>query len=182
MKVIAGKYRGIMLDALEGLATRPTLGRVKEAVFSSLGDIEGMTALDLFAGSGGIGVEMLSRGCRLVWFNDLAKVALKVIEGNLKRCKVPVGDYCLWNKTWQEVLVMAHQQAVKFDLVYLDPPFDKGYYQEVLKGLIDYQLIYESGRVVLESELHEAVGCEGYEVYKTAKYGRIKISYLRRHS
>jgi 16S rRNA (guanine966-N2)-methyltransferase len=181
MRVVAGKYRGLVLKTIEGVSTRPTLDRVKEAVFSSLGDISGMVGLDLFAGSGGIGIEMLSRGAILVWFNDASAQVMTLIKLNLIHCKVPVSDYVLFNNDYHVMLNDAAADNQQFDLIYLDPPFAGISYQSIIDLIQQYKLLKVGGRLIIESELTLTINANELELYKSAKYGRIKVSYLRRN-
>jgi 16S rRNA (guanine966-N2)-methyltransferase len=120
MRVIAGRYGGRRLTTPKGADTRPTADRVREALFSALGDVSGMTALDLFAGSGALGIEALSRGAEQVTFVERAPTALAALKDNLAvlgaDAEVVRADALRW-------LRAASPGARQYDLVFLDPPY-----------------------------------------------------------
>ncbi len=120
MRVIAGTYGGRTLDAPRGRATRPTSDRVREAVFSILGEVDGAEVLDLYAGSGALGIEALSRGAARVTFVDSAPASRRVIEHNLQRLQITaevVRDDAL------RFCQRARRGSRQYDLVFLDPPY-----------------------------------------------------------
>ncbi len=177
MRVITGKARGAKLNTLEGLSTRPTTEKVKEAVFSSLFDsVVCDNVLDIFAGSGQMGIEALSRGARRALFVEQDKKAAAVIKGNLESAKL---------SSQAEVMIcdafsFFKMNRLKFDLVFLDPPYNKGLAVSALKAMSEAGTVNEGGIVVCESddtdEIPEEVGV--FKMYKQARYGRCVISYF----
>jgi len=122
MRVVAGKFRGRPLVAPKGLATRPTADRVREALFSILFDVDGLSVLDLYAGTGALGIEALSRGARSVMFVERDRRARALIAENLEHCGVPRG--CAIIRASFDRLDLA-DAVDPFDLVLLDPPYDE---------------------------------------------------------
>ena len=175
MRIIAGKYKKTPLFTLEGNSTRPTRDMVKEAVFSSLQDVEGMRFLDLFSGSGSIGLEALSRGAEDVIFNDTNPEAVKIIRKNLEKVKE---NRKVYNLDCHECL---RRLDTSFDCIYLDPPYAFEEYYRCLEEIIEGYLLNEKGIIVLEVKKDAEIECPGsLEIYKEKKYGISKVLYLRR--
>lgn len=179
MRIVAGMYRSIILNTLKDEHTRPTLDKVKEAVFSSLQQrIIDARFLDLFSGSGAIGLEAKSRGAKLVVMNDNHYKACEIIKQNIAKCKAEV---TLYQKDYQSLIKQLSHENQKFDLIYLDPPFLKVDYHKVITGIIEHQLLDEKGILIVESnkevDLKESYG--PLTQYKIAKYGSIIIRYYR---
>ncbi|MGB4985462.1 MAG: 16S rRNA (guanine(966)-N(2))-methyltransferase RsmD [Erysipelotrichaceae bacterium] len=177
MRVVSGKYRSIVLESLPSDKTRPTLDKVKEAVFSSLYDVNNYKVLDLFSGSGGIGIEALSRGASRVVFNDKSRQSVEIIKKNLMKVKANISNYEVYNLDYVDLL--KRMTGCKFDLIYLDPPFDSGEFNECLKMIETNDLLSDDGVIVIESELNE-IFVTNYLVYKVREYGRIKVSYYKK--
>ncbi len=149
MRIITGKAKGIMLKTLEGEATRPTASRVKEAVFSMIQfDIEGRSVLDLFAGSGQMALEALSRGASNATFVDRSKEAIAVIKSNIEKTKftdissVYQSDYLDYIKRFG---------GKQFDIIFLDPPYALKMYRPALKALLENNMIKSTTLIVCES-------------------------------
>ncbi|MBR4257353.1 MAG: 16S rRNA (guanine(966)-N(2))-methyltransferase RsmD, partial [Clostridia bacterium] len=170
--------RGIKLKTLEGEATRPTLQRAKEVIFSAIQfDIEGRRVLDLFAGSGQLGLEALSRGAEHAVLVDKSPEAFDTIKENAqktrlyKKCRIENMDYAAY-------LLSAKRSGVKFDLVFLDPPYDSGLLVPSLKALYVNGLLSESAIVAAEWERDTLLEDnpqlkEMYDLSKLYKSGRI---------
>lgn len=181
MRIIAGKYASRRLSALKGDATRPTLDKVKEAVFSSLGGMfAGGSVLDLYSGSGAIGLEAVSRGFDEAVLVDDSRAAVGIIRKNAEAlgCTDQCRILCMKDMRALEYL---KNQGRQFDLVYLDPPYRHQKNSEVLAYLDTHQMMKPGGRVVIESlkeeDYHEPVGSLHY--YKESVYGIMKITYYR---
>ncbi len=173
MRIITGSAKGKKLTTLEGEATRPTSERIKEAIFSSLQfDIENRAVLDLFAGSGQMGLEALSRGAASAMFIDSAADAIAVCKENAKRtnlfdnCRFLVSDY--------RNFIRKASGDRKFDLVFIDPPYAMACCAEALKRLVEADLLLKGALVVLESgeEEIEAQALAGFEIQKKTNYGK----------
>ncbi len=176
MRIIAGKHRGTILSAFQGQEIRPTPDRVKESVFQILsGYLQGARVLDLFAGSGALGLECLSRGASEAVFNDESIESVALLKKNLVRCnetgKVYGLDYA------------ACLQTVKgpFDLILCDPPYRLDISADVLSRIEERGLLQEDGLVVYESEREIAVPA-GWETAERRTYGRVNIFFLKRRN
>ncbi|MBQ3182132.1 MAG: 16S rRNA (guanine(966)-N(2))-methyltransferase RsmD [Clostridia bacterium] len=148
MRIITGTARGTKLVTLEGEATRPTSERTKESVFSMLQfDIEGRRVLDLFGGSGQMGLEALSRGAASATIVDQSADAVKIIKANAQktklfdRCVILTKDYKAYLKGTKE----------KFDIIFLDPPYDTNMLSEAMRIILDRDMLNYQGTIVLES-------------------------------
>jgi 16S rRNA (guanine966-N2)-methyltransferase len=152
LRVIAGLYGGRRLGAPRGDATRPTSDRVREALFSILGPLDDATVLDLFAGSGALGIEALSRGARHVTFVDSAPAAVSAVEANLAALGVPRADVAVRRQDAHAFTRGARSARQHYDLVFLDPPYrlapELG--RELSPALAE--LIAADGRIVCESD------------------------------
>ena len=151
MRIVAGKFRSRLIQAPKGEQTRPTLDKVKEAIFSRIGPyFDGGMMLDLFAGSGSMGLEALSRGIEHVYFVDRSPAATAVIKANAASLKVE--DQCdIWKCDCFAALRRLAQEGVQFDLVYLDPPYQKQQLHKIMQQLDELNLVCDQGHVILES-------------------------------
>ncbi len=177
MRVITGIARGKNLKTLDGNDVRPTSQKVKEAVFSAIQfDIEGRRVLDLFAGSGQLGIEALSRGARSAVFVDNSNASIKIIKQNIESVgfeevsRVYTSDYASFTAMSRDT----------FDIVFLDPPYSKGLLLPALKAVLP--LMSDYGIIVCEYppevEVPESIG--GFEIAKTYRYGKINVSVYRK--
>lgn len=178
MRVISGSARGLKLTAPAGLDTRPTLDRVKEALFNILAsELRGARVLDLFAGSGALGIEALSRGGESAVFVDSSPAAREAILKNLTnsrlrdRAEIAASD----------ALDYLRRCGKSFDLIFLDPPYSGGLYEEALSLIAREMLLSPGGAVVAEWD--EAGGEPGFPPdfvrEKDRHYGRVRITILR---
>ncbi|MBQ7128606.1 MAG: 16S rRNA (guanine(966)-N(2))-methyltransferase RsmD [Clostridia bacterium] len=177
MRVITGSAHGKNLITPEGLDVRPTVARVKEAVFSSLQfDIEGRNILDLFAGSGQIGIEALSRGAKHCWFVDNSRTSLGAIRNNITNCNLESKATIVEKDSFS--FIETTNQV--FDIVYLDPPYNKCIINRIMPNLVEKMSDY--GIIVCEyadkNELAENYG--EFHLKKTSKYGKIFVSYFKK--
>ncbi len=177
MRVISGTARGLKLSSLEGLDTRPTLDRVKEALFSMLTPyIYDANVLDLFAGSGALGVEALSRGSKHVVFVDALSTAMDIVRENAT--KAAVSDRASFHL--KKAVDYLNNCNEKFDIVFLDPPYNGNFYEECLTKLYQNKLLSDDCVITLEwdSELARPSIPPYYEVLKERRYGRVMITLL----
>lgn len=182
MRIIAGEFASRRLETKKGNSTRPTLDKVKEAVFSSLGGyFDGGNVLDLYGGSGAIGLEALSRGMDQAYFSDIDRNAVMIIQKNIRllhveeRCRV----YCASDF---KMLQIMKEAGIRFDLVYLDPPYAKQKNLKVLEFLDQNDMVNKGGHVVIESLMEENYHSDAFEhlaYHKEAVYGIMKITYYR---
>lgn len=176
MRVITGSARGRRLETLEGEDVRPTSDRVKEAVFSIIQfETEGRVFLDLFAGSGQMGIEALSRGAESAYFVDNSKKSLDTVRRNLKTVKLE--DRA---KVFQmDFRSFLSANSKSFDIVFLDPPYKTGALQESLE-LIP-AAVKDTGVIIAENPLDEEIlsQCGDFVLDRQYRYGKIKITTFR---
>ena len=179
MRVISGKARGVNLKTPEGMATRPTIDRVKEALFSIINfDIPTSSVLDLFGGTGQLGIEALSRGAKSAVFVDQREDACKLIKENLRRTKLEADakvvrmDYLDYLKRTKE----------KFDIIFLDPPYAEVFLENALKCITEIDILQSGGIIVAERPLGKDLpwDFEGYTRSKDYKYGKVLLTIYRK--
>ena len=176
LRIIAGKYRSLRIDSPDANITRPTQDRVREAIMSALYEqMENARVLDLFAGSGALGIEALSRGASFCFFCDHSKKAIQVIKKNLNKikedhAKLFFGDY-------EKALEQLYKEKEKFDIVFLDPPYRlKDAYKKSRELLIKYNLL--SDKAILIEESNEKLQ-GNYGQSKDYQYGIVHVRITR---
>lgn len=153
MRVIAGTARSLQLKTVPGMDTRPTTDRIKETLFNILApELPECEFLDLFSGSGGIGIEALSRGANRAYFVDNSRNAVKVIRENLVHTKMEAQAEILAYDAVSAVRMLEGRHGA-FDVIFMDPPYKKGFEQEVLYALASSSLVDENTLIVIESSL-----------------------------
>ena len=177
MKVISGLYRGRNIEGYELLGTRPTQDRIKENIFNIIGsDIVGKVVLDLFAGTGSLGIEAASRGAKYIYFNDSNKESINVINNNINKigienCTVIYNDYKNTIKNLDK----------KMDIILLDPPYDSNYIGISIKLINKYDLLNTNGLIICETDdLDKVKYNEEYSCIKNKKYGDKFIVILKK--
>ena len=179
MRVITGTARGRKLKDLPGLDTRPTTGKVKESIFNIVQfDVEGRRVPDLFAGTGQLGIEALSRGAEKCVFVDAAREAVRVVEDNVKttgfesQSRVVQGDSLAFLTSCRE----------KFALAFLDPPYASDLLEKALKRMAEIDIMAENGIIVCESALDKPLPQlpAPYEMGRDYRYGKIKVTLYHR--
>ena len=177
LKVRGGKYLHRILKEPPSEITRPTKDMVKEGMFNSLGNIYGESFLDLFGGSGAIGIEAYSRGAQNVTINDSNKEALKVIKGNLETLQIK--DINVTSLDYVDAIKKYSSLGLNFDNIFLDPPYKLVVDLEFIKTIVDAGILAPNGVIVIETDydLDERL----FELYKIRllKYGRSRIYILR---
>jgi len=183
MRVISGKARGKKLISLEGTNTRPTLDRVKEALFNIIQfDIENKNILDLFAGSGAIGIEAISRGAKSVTFCDNSSEAIKVIKTNVQNTR-SIEQSTILQKDYITALKYLAERQAKFDIIYLDPPYKTDFANIAIEQIINLNLLSKDGIIILETDdtkKEEEIKNEGIEIFGKRKYGRAILIFIRK--
>ena len=179
MRVITGTARGKQLKELPGLDTRPTLARVKEGLFNVIQfDIEGRRVLDLFAGTGQLGIECLSRGAAFCDFVDAAPAAMKIIRDTVTACRL-APKAAFHQKDFAAFLAGARG---KYDLVFLDPPYASGNLERALERITAIDIVSGNGIIVCESPEEYALPelPAPYEKGREYRYGKVKLTLYRR--
>lgn len=177
MRVIAGDLRGRQINAVKGDSTRPTTDKVKENVFNILGQFfDGGCALDLFAGSGNLGIEALSRGIDHAIFIDMNLNAIKTIKENIQNLKLEERTEIYRNDAFRALNVLAKKGA-QFDLIFLDPPYGKISITELLEIIVDKKLLNFGGQIVCENGagLSAQYDVRSFKEVRRAVYGTIEI-------
>jgi 16S rRNA (guanine966-N2)-methyltransferase len=181
MRIIAGKYKGRNVASLDSLETRPTKDMVKGAIFSIIQfGIEGSYFLDLFAGTGSVGIEAISRGAKLTVFNDIARPAFKLIKDNLDSFKVATNEYQLLNYDYKVALEQLKNMNIKFNYVYIDPPYKEKIIDSVIEKLLEYQLLSANAIVMAEVDKRDIELQHNEFNLKVHKYGNTKLLVYRR--
>lgn len=181
MRIISGKARGTKLYTLEGMNTRPTLDRVKESIFNIIqNEIDGAKVLDLFAGSGAIGLEFLSRGAKEAVLCDKSKEAIEVIRKNINKIHMEEKTK-VFNTDFETCLEKIKNQ--QFDIIYLDPPYATNYIVKSVKKIIEFGIITKDSTIIIETDdekriLKEIENLE-IEIVDKRKYGRATIIFLK---
>lgn len=178
MRVISGTLKGRNIEGFNLDGTRPTMDRVKESLFAMIqNNIHNSTCLDLFSGSGNLGIEAISQGASKSYLVDFNKKAIKVIRSNLNKfgisdkCVVIYGDF---KKVLKEI-------DTKFDIIFLDPPYKTNYIEEAIKLISDNDLLNNNGLIICESDsLEKIIYSSEYSMIKDKKYGDKYVVILRK--
>ncbi|UPK46175.1 16S rRNA (guanine(966)-N(2))-methyltransferase RsmD [Paenibacillus pabuli] len=178
MRVVSGSAKGRPLKAVPGTGTRPTTDKVKEALFSMIGPyFEGGTALDLFAGSGGLGIEALSRGMDKAVFVDLESKSIEVIRANLKATRLE-DQAAIYRNDASRALKALAKRSTQFDLVFLDPPYRMKNGDELMLTMHELDLLEPEATIVLEYESKHSYPEQfgPFEQTRKALYGETAVS------
>lgn len=179
MRVIAGELKGRKLIAPRGEGTRPTSDKVKEAIFSMVQEeIEGAVCLDLFAGSGALGIEALSRGAEKVYFCDFSPESAAALRQNLENCRIDAKRGTVHVCDWRSILT---QIKPKCNIVFIDAPYEMWeHYAQILKTLAEKNVMENGAIVVVEraSGAERYVVPEGYVTIREKKYGGTGVDLL----
>ncbi len=179
MRVIAGKARGTQLNTPDGMLTRPTADRVKEALFSIIQfDLPGARVLDLFGGTGQLGIEALSRGASKAVFVDSRREACQLIRSNLKKTHME-SDAAVVQSDYLEYLNRCKE---RFDIILLDPPYAEVFLETAIKRITEIDILQSGGIIVAERPLGKELPWEfeGYTRSKDYKYGKIMLTLYRK--
>lgn len=178
MRVISGSARGKKLLCAEGKDIRPTLDRVKESIFNIIAfDVPGTYVLDMFSGSGALGIEALSRGAERAVFLDCDEISISVTKKNLDATHL--GSLATVVKT--DSIEYVRSTDKKFDVIFIDPPYESDLYEKSLNAIKESSALSDNGFIVLEydSEITPEFDLCGFEIVKDKKYGRVKILILK---
>lgn len=184
MRVISGTARGSILHSIENINTRPTLDRVKESLFNIIQNkIADAVVLDLFAGSGALAIEALSRGAQKAYLCDCSKEAIQMINKNLEKTRL-IEKTKIYNTDYMETLKRIEKENVKFDIIFLDPPYKLDLSIKALEQISKSKLLNEEGIIIIETDepkrdLEELDKSKlDYNMYDLRKYGRASLIFL----
>ena len=175
MRVISGKYKKMDLKGFNIEGIRPTMDKVKESVFAMINEyIEDSICLDLFSGSGALGIEALSNGSKYVYFNDKSKDSINIIKYNLNKIKDT--NYTVFNEDYINILKKFSNNSTKFDIIFIDPPYGKVLIKDIIKEILKYNILNKNGILVCEYENENLEdNYENLDLIKDRKYGRVYI-------
>jgi 16S rRNA (guanine(966)-N(2))-methyltransferase RsmD len=177
MRIISGKYRGMTLAEFKGNDIRPTADRVKESLFNILSyRVVGAKVLDLFCGSGNLGVECLSRGAEFVHFNDQSKESITVLKNNLAKLK----GQEKYDITTSDYLTCLANLRGTFDLIFIDPPYRQEYGIPALDRIVMRSLLAEEGLAIYERDRAFTGTIDGLILCDERKYGKTYLSFFKK--
>ena len=181
MRIIGGKFKGRKLRSVRGIRTRPTADRTREAIFNIIAfQVQDLRVLDLFAGTGALGIEALSRGAQSAVFIDNSNSALSILRENLAGLSVESSTRVIqWDLAANLNCLLSMPQA--FDLVFMDPPYNKNLIKPALEHLHTSQSLNSGARVIVEHSQREPVEPNAllFEIVDHRKYGKTLVSFLK---
>lgn len=180
MRIISGTRRGQKLIEFEGMDIRPTTDRVRESVFNLIQEfVYGAKVLDLFSGSGALSFEALSRGAESAVCVDIDKRSLEVISENAKKLRFSE-NVTIVNDSAENFI---RKRNDKFDIIFLDPPYNKGFIKPVIEKILEQKILEDDGVIVLESDSVDEHGeMEGFSIIKQRKYGRTFVTVYQKNN
>ena len=171
MRVISGKLKGRKILGYDIVGTRPTMDRVKESIFSMIQQyLFDATVLDLFSGTGNYGIECISNGAKEVYFNDYNKKCVNIIQDNLTKMDV-LNQSIITNYDYQKALNFYQDHHIKFDLVFLDPPYKEHIINNILDVLLKNELLNENSLVICECLNKDIYHNDRLVSFKEKRYG-----------
>lgn len=179
MRIISGKKKGLKLFSPIDYNVRPTTDKVKESIFNTLADIDSdAVVLDLFAGSGAMGIEFLSRGAKLVYFCDVSNKSLDVVKKNLIKSEF-LNDSVIVNKDFVDSLNFFFENNLKFDYIFLDPPYMCKYVSKALELIFKHDILSYNGLIIVETD--RDVDIENFKIIKEKNYSKTRVLFLGRN-
>ena len=180
MRVVSGKLKSKKLCSVKGLDIRPTSDRVKEAIFDILQDcFRGQNVLDLFAGTGALGIEALSRGARKAVFIEESRQSLNALRRNIEECRLKEQAE-VWPREVQAGIRILQGRGESFELIFLDPPYGKELAGITLRSLAQSSIVAPGALIVAEHSLTDSLGSiEFLQMVDERKYGRTRVSFFR---
>ena len=181
LRVISGKVRGLKLDTPKNQDVRPTIDRVKESLFNMINPyIRESNVLDLFAGTGSLGIECLSRGAKNCVFVDKSRESINIVKSNVKKARVE-NESTILNIDFKDAVKRLSTQNQKFDVIFMDPPYYENMFIDCLKSIDELNLLHEDGIIVVEhdtkDQFEETIG----RLVKTRdkKYGNTTMTFYK---
>lgn len=179
MRVISGTLKGRVIKGYDIEGTRPTMDRVKESLFAIIQNkIKDAICLDLFAGSGNLGIESISNGSKYCYLNDINRNCIKVINENVKTFNIQ-DKVQIINKKWEDCLKYLKEQEVKLDLIFLDPPYKDECLNNVIEKITNYNLLNNNGLIICEVSSNYINKFDNLEELTTRKYGDKTVIILK---
>ena len=181
MRIITGKARGLKLTTPKNMDVRPTSDRVKESLFNIIGTkIVGTRVLDLFAGTGNLGLEAWSRGAEKVVFIDESQASLQLVRSNIAKAKAEKETTVIKGNA-VKVIADLSTRGERFDFIFCDPPYNKGLPAQIIEQVAKYDIVAPGGYLVVEHSQHEILPelPIKLEIIRSEKYGETLISFLR---
>ncbi|MBI4411097.1 MAG: 16S rRNA (guanine(966)-N(2))-methyltransferase RsmD [Deltaproteobacteria bacterium] len=178
MRIISGLAKGRRLYGPKSPSIRPVSDKVKGALFNILPSLEGCRVLDLFAGSGSVGLEAASRGADHVVFVDASPQALALLQKNIRQCGFERQTTVI-RGTVPEIIKRLARKELKFDAIFVDPPYDKNLVNPTLEALIENKLIDAQTDIIIEHSPREVPDCGGLAVADQRKYGQTFVTFMR---
>ena len=171
MKIISGLYKGRKIEGYNLDGTRPTMERVKESLFAIIqNNMADTVVLDLFSGSGNLGIEALSKGAKYAYLVDYNAKAAKTIKKNLDT--IGIKDAEVINMDYLKALDYFKDHNIRFDLIFLDPPYQTNFIEKSIEKITEYNLLNKEGLIICESDtLDRIVYNDDYKIIKDKKYG-----------
>ena len=177
MNIISGKYRGSNLFSLTGKTTRPTTAMIREVIFSKLFDCQGLKVLDLFAGSGALGLEAISRGAEAAHFVEGSNRAIQIIKKNIY--KLNVQEQSIVSKKKAERFLNSCEG--EFDLIFMDPPYDRKMVNQTLDLIYENEVLAENGRIIIERYFKEDIDKKFSEkIVSDKKFRSTSVTFLKK--
>ena len=175
MRIVGGKYRGRTLNEFSGQNIRPTADKVRESLFNIIQfSVSGCSFLDLYCGTGAMGIEALSRGAGHVVFNDNSKDSINLLRKNLEKLKITEG----YKISFSDALNYIEKSADNFDFIYIDPPYRLGVGVKAVEN--SARILKDCGMIILEDEKPFVEDCEGLKVVDERKYGRVFLTFFKK--
>lgn len=181
MRIITGRARGLQLTTPKNMDVRPTADRVKESLFNIIGSkIIEAEVLDLFAGTGNLGLESWSRGAAAVTFIDESRESLRLVQSNIAKCRAQKNCTVIKGNA-VNVIDKLYHQGQRFDFAFCDPPYNKGWLAKIVQALSAAPLLKSGGYLIVERAQHETIEPlpDNYELVRSSRYGETLIDFIR---
>lgn len=180
MRIISGKYKGRKVEGYDIDGTRPTMDRVKESLIAMIQTrIEDSICLDLFTGSGSVGFELISNGAKKCYFVDNNYKVIQTLNKNIKNLKI-TDEYELIHNDFKKALIDFKNRNIKFDIIFLDPPYKLNYIVPSVNLILEYGLLNDDGIIICEYE-NEIIDIDNLDLYKEKRYGSKNIKIYKKN-
>ncbi|MCD7974285.1 MAG: 16S rRNA (guanine(966)-N(2))-methyltransferase RsmD [Phascolarctobacterium sp.] len=181
MRIIAGRSCGLHLTTPKNLDLRPTADRVKESIFAIIGNrIADAQVLDLFAGTGNLGLESWSRGAHSITFIDKSQESIRIMRSNMAKCHAEQDCTVIKGDAIKSIEKLCHESR-KFDFIFCDPPYNKNWLNEIILALGQFPIVNCNGWLIMERSRHDIPPAlpEGYELFRSEKYGKTVVDFVK---